>query len=305
MAVDVGGTFMKGALVDRAGAIVQVERAPTGVGQGIDAVVDRMGELIVRLAKDANAVGAGVVVPGLVDDAAGIARYASNIGWKDLPLRDLLQARTGLPVALSHDVRTGGIAEGLIGAARGVRDFLFLPIGTGIAGALVLNGRTYSGSRGMGGEIGHTPVVVFGERCACGQQGCLETYASAAAVARRYTAASGNAVTGAQDVLSRSAAGDEIATRIWSETISALATALASYTLLLDPEMVVIGGGLGEAGEALFAPLRAELPQRLVFRDPPPLVPAALGDAAGTLGAAILGWRATGDESAGTDWERR
>jgi glucokinase len=305
VALDVGGTFTKGAVVDHAGNVLRVERAPTGVERGIDAVVGTMGDLALKLAAGHDAVAVGIAVPGLVDDEAGIARYAANLGWQDLPLRDLLQERTGLPVALSHDVRTGGIAEGMVGAARGYDDFLFLPIGTGIAGAIVLNGRAYAGSRGMGGEIGHTPVVVFGEQCACGQLGCLETYASAASVARRYTAASGQPVGGAQDVLARGRAGDAVAQRIWGEAVSALATAIASYTLLLDPQLVVIGGGLGEAGDALLEPLRAELPQRLAFRDPPPLVRAALGDQAGTLGAAILGWRAAGDDTVGTEWEKR
>jgi glucokinase len=305
VAVDVGGTFMKGAVVDHDGTVVRVDRAPTGVERGIEAIVATMGDLILKLAAGSEIAGVGVVVPGLVDDEAGIARYAANLGWQDLPLRDLLQERTGLPVALSHDVRTGGIAEGLVGAARGYDDFLFLPIGTGIAGAIVLNGQAYAGSRGMGGEIGHTPVVVFGEQCACGQLGCLETYASAASVARRYTAASGQPVDGAQDVLARSRAGDAVAGQVWTDMINALATAIASYTLLLDPQLVVIGGGLGEAGDALLEPLRAELPRRLAFRDPPPLVRAALGDQAGTLGAAILGWRGIGDVTVGTEWEKR
>lgn len=305
VAVDVGGTFMKGAVVDRAGQIVRVDRAPTNVEHGVEAIVGGLGDLVEKLAADSDVAGVGIVVPGLVDDAAGMAIYASNLGWRDLPLRDRIQERTGLPVALSHDVRTGGLAEKLIGAARGVEDFLFLPIGTGIAGAVVLHGEAYAGPNASGGEIGHTPVAVPGEPCACGQYGCLETYASAAAIARRYRTASGREVEGAQDVLARSRDGDEVATRVWNEAISALATSLATYTMLLDPTLIVIGGGLSAAGDALLQPLQQELAGRLAFRSPPPMVPAALGDAAGTLGAAILGWRATGDAQAGTDWEPR
>jgi glucokinase len=304
VAIDVGGTACKGAVVDRYGVVQHLESRPTGREHGVDAVVETIGDFAVALAERAadDVISAGVVVPGLVDDARGMALYSANIGWRDLPLAERVRQRIDRPVALSHDVRTGGLAEGLIGAARGCPDFLFLPIGTGIAAAIVLDGTPYAGANAYGGEIGHAPVVPHGELCACGQRGCLETYASAASIPRRYVVAGGANLDTAEEVLARAAAGDQLAMRIWAEAIDALATALASYSQLLDPALVVLGGGLAAAGAALFDPLRAELATRLTFRPPPPLVPAALGSQAACLGAAILAWRAAGEAAAGTDW---
>jgi glucokinase len=305
VAIDVGGSACKGALVDDSGAVLYTESRPTGVERGVPAVVDTIADFAVALADraDGEVAAGGLVVPGLVDDERGMAVYAANLGWRDLPLAPLVSERLGRPVALSHDVRTGGLAEGLVGAARGCTDFLFLPIGTGIAAAIVIDGVPYAGANAYGGELGHSPVVPHGERCACGQRGCLETYASAASIPRRYAAAGGVGATSAEAVLERASTGEALAQRIWNEAIDALATGLAFYSQLLDPAIVVLGGGLAEAGAALFEPLAAELAARLTFRPPPPLIPAALGSQAGCLGAAILAWRAAGDKTAGTDWE--
>lgn len=307
VAIDVGGTACKGALVDDTGRVLYQESRPTGVAGGVPAVVDTIAGFAVSLAEraDGEVAAGGLVVPGLVDDERGMALYAANLGWRDLPLAGVVSERLGRPVALSHDVRTGGLAEGLVGAARGCPDFLFLPIGTGIAAAIVIDGVPYAGANAYGGELGHCPVVPHGEPCACGQRGCLETYASAAAIPRRYAAAGGVGASTAEAVLERAAAGEALAQRIWNEAIDALATGLAFYSQLLDPAMVVLGGGLSHAGAALFEPLGTELAARLAFRPPPPLVPAALGSQAGCLGAAILAWRAAGDKTAGTDWEAR
>src|SRR5882757_9701435 len=250
VAIDVGGSACKGAVVDRYGVVQHLESRPTGRERGVEAVVATIADFAAALVERAqdDVVAAGVVVPGLVEDTRGIALYSANIGWRDLPLAERVRQRIDRPVALSHDVRSGGLAEGLIGAARGCTDFLFLPIGTGIAAAIVLDGTPYAGANAYGGEIGHTPAVPHGELCACGQRGCLETYASAAAVPRRYLAAGGSDVTTAEEVLARRAAGDPLAERIWAEAIDALATVLATYSQLLDPALVVLGGGLAAAG---------------------------------------------------------
>ncbi len=298
VALDVGGTAVKAAVVDRRGGTLYADSRPTGVAHGIDAVVAGLADLAADLIERAAHLGAavaavGVVVPGLVDERDGVAVFAANIGWHELPLRALLHQRLGLPVALGHDVRAGAVAEGLVGAARGVRDFLFLPIGTGIAGGIVLDGRPYSGAGALGGEIGHSPAVPGGERCACGQLGCLETYASAAAVARRYAAAGGTPGLAADEILTR-VDTDPVARRVVGEAIDALATSLSTYTMVMDPDLVVVGGGMAAAGERLFGPLRAELTTRFAFRAPPALEPAALGGRAGCLGAAVLGWAVAG-----------
>jgi glucokinase len=200
---------------------------------------------------------------------------------------------------LGHDVRTGGLAESVLGAGRGLSDFLFLPIGTGIAGASIIRGEPYGGSSGWAGEIGHTPVFPDGEQCACGQFGCLETYASAASVGRRYSLRAGVEGVKAEQVVT---SDDPMAIEVWDEAVEALSLALATYTLLLDPSAIVLGGGLSQAGPALFDPVRTRLVKRLAFREAPPLVPAALGVDAGMLGAALLGWHAAGRPELGPGW---
>ncbi|QYC43767.1 Glucokinase [Nonomuraea coxensis DSM 45129] len=288
---------MKGGLVSDSGKVLLSERRPTPRTEGGDAVVAAISDFIGHLAAagDGEPAGVGLAVPGLVSEHAAI--YATNLGWRDVPASAF--TTLDIPVMLGHDVRTGGLAESVLGAGRDVADFLFLPIGTGIAGATVIRGEPYGGSSGWAGEIGHTPVFPDGEQCACGQFGCLETYASGASVGRRYSRRAGVEGVRAEQVVT---SDDPIAIEIWDEAVEALSLALATYTLLLDPSAIVLGGGLAEAGPALFDPVRTRLVKRLAFRDAPPLIPAALGVDAGMLGAALLGWRAAGRPDLGPGW---
>jgi glucokinase len=235
-----------------------------------------------------DGVGAvGLVVPGIVDEERGIGVRSENLGWRNVPFRDLVAERTRLPVAFGHDVvRAGGLAEYRLGAARNARTALFLPIGTGIAAALIVDGRIHAGG-GYAGEIGHVDVG-HGEPCACGSVGCLEAIASAAAIARRYTRAAGTPVPGALEVADRLRASDPVARRVWDEAVETVALALSWAASVLAPEIVVVGGGLAESGDLLLGPLREALKRRLTFQRVPRLVPAALGDDAGWLGAALL-----------------
>jgi glucokinase len=232
-------------------------------------------------------LAAGVVVPGIVDEERGIAIDASNIGWHDVPLRTLLQERLGLPVYLGHDVRAGALAEARRGAARGHRTFAFLPIGTGIGGAWVIDGRPYSGAHYAAAEVGHIIVRPGGDRCVCGRVGCLETLASASSIARRYGALSGQEVAGAADVAELVKSGDAVAARVWDDATGALADALLTVSTLLDPESIVLGGGLSHAGDLLLGPLRQRLADLSSPFSFPPLVHASLGDEAGCMGAAL------------------
>jgi glucokinase len=293
IALDVGGSVMKGALVERSGRSALPLRRPTEGASGPAAVVDRILETAAELREQAGrgALAAGVVVPGIVDEEAGIARRSVNLGWHDVPLRKLLEQRLGLPVALGHDVRAGALAEGRFGAARGLRHYLFMPIGTGIGGAVVLDGRPYSGADGSAGEIGHLAVRPDGPECRCGGRGCLETIASAAAIAERYRLAVGApSAVPAEVVVERARAGDPEAVAAWREAVDALATAIVAYATLLAPEAVVVGGGLALAGDALLVPLAEAVEARTTFQRPPQLLGAELGDEAGCLGAALAAW---------------
>ncbi|WP_375546823.1 ROK family protein [Streptomyces gossypii] len=237
-------------------------------------------------------VATGVGLPGIVDQANGVAVYSANLGWRDVPLRALLRERlgNGLPVAVGHDVRTGGLAEGRIGAGKGVDRFLFVPLGTGIAGAIGIDGRVEPGAHGSAGEIGHVVVRPDGPECPCGQRGCLETLSSAAAVGRAWAAVSGDPEATAADAAKAVESGDPRATAVWADAVDALAAGLVTGLTLLDPRTLIIGGGLAEAGDTLFTPLREAVRARVTFQQLPTIVPAALGDAAGCLGAGLLAW---------------
>ncbi|MEU4010688.1 ROK family protein [Streptomyces pseudogriseolus] len=297
IALDVGGTGMKAALVGADGELLHQARRPTGRERGPDAVVENILDFAAELRAHGirthgeAASAAGVAVPGIVDEAGGVAAYAANLGWRDVPLRALLAERLGgVPVALGHDVRTGGLAEGRVGAGRGADRFLFVPLGTGIAGAIGIAGRVESGAHGFAGEIGHVVVRPGGAECPCGQRGCLERYASASAVSRAWAGASGAADADAADCARAVVSGDERAVRVWQDAVDALADGLVTALTLLDPRMLIIGGGLAEAGETLFTPLREAVRRRVTFQKLPSLVPAALGDTAGCLGAGLLAW---------------
>ncbi|MGW7368741.1 ROK family protein, partial [Streptomyces sp. NPDC054841] len=189
-----------------------------------------------------------------------------------------------------HDVRAGGLAEGRIGAGRGADRFLFVPLGTGIAGAIGIDGAIEAGAHGCAGEIGHIVVRPGGPECGCGQRGCLETLASASAVSRAWAAASGDPEADAADCAKAVESGDAAAVDVWQGAVDALADGLVTALTLLDPRTLIIGGGLAEAGETLFTPLRAAVEARVTFQKLPAIVPAALGDTAGCLGAGLLAW---------------
>ncbi|TAM69545.1 MAG: ROK family protein [Microbacteriaceae bacterium] len=284
IALDVGGTTIKGAIVDEQYRFTQTDTWPTPRSEGPQAVVDAVCSAIDTLAQQArSAVAVGLVVPGLVDDRAGTALFSENIGWRDVPFRELAADISGLPVGFGHDVRAAGLAERTLGAARGVDDVLFLPIGTGISGAMVVSGCAIENK--YAGEIGHIDVG-SGEHCACGAFGCLETIASGPSIARRYTQASGRSAAEAREVVALMAAGDRTAELVWNEAVYALARALVTYISLLAPELIVIGGGVSEAGPVLLEPLRRRLGELLVWQQEPRIVLSAFGARAGLLGAA-------------------
>jgi glucokinase len=292
IAIDVGGTGMKCALVDAAGRITHAERHPTGADRGPEAVVETILDvaagLAARAAENGGKAGAvGIVVPGVVDERRGIAMWSANVGFREVPLRDLLTRHLDLPAVLGHDVRAGGAAEARLGAGRGYGHVLFLAIGTGIAGAHVVDGVAFAGAHGAAGEVGHVIVRPGGRRCGCGASGCLQAVASAAAIGRTYAERTG-VTAGAAEVAARAAAGEPAATAVWAEAIDALADGLRTAVTLDDPEAVVVGGGLAEAGDALLVPLDAALAGKLTFQQKPAMVRAALGDEAGCLGAGLL-----------------
>jgi glucokinase len=285
LAVDVGGTTIKAEVTDADGTVLRAARRATPKG---DAALDAVAALGRELTAGAPVAAAGVVVPGIVDAENGTAVYSANVGWRDLAFAGPLSRAWGVPVAVGHDVTCAGWAEYLSGAGRGTRNLAFVAIGTGISAAIIAGGRALPGAgAAQPGELGHVVVRPGGPVCGCGNRGCLEAVASAAAIARAYEEETGERPEGALAVFG-AAARDDRARAVIDAAAAALADGLAMLTALTAPERIVLGGGLAEAGPALLDPVAAALACQVRVQPVPALVAARFGARAGLAGAALL-----------------
>lgn len=289
--VDVGGTYIKIIAFSPAGQVLHRERRPAHRANGPEAVLDAcltaVDEAVRVVALDPAGASVGVAVPGVIDDAHGVVVEATNLGWRDVPIRAAVEGHVPGPIWVGHDVFAGSVAEFRHGAGAEATEGLFLPIGTGIAAAVLIGGRPYR-KEGLAGELGHLDTG-HAEPCSCGLTGCLEAIASAAAITRRYSIRSGRPASGAAEVADLARHGDATATAVWDDAVSALAFALSWATGILAPDVIVVGGGLAGAGVALLDPLRERLAARLTYQRAPRLALAQHGDWAGAVGAAVLG----------------
>lgn len=312
LGIDLGGTAVKAGVVTREGRIVGRGQRPTQAHQGAALVIASMAEAARAAIDDAGLSvrdldGVGLGAPGICDVPRGVVVEAVNLGWRQVPAGALLTEALDLPAYLDNDANCAALGEQWCGAARGSRHMVLLTVGTGVGGGLVLNGQIYHGHMGWAGEIGHMPAVENGPRCNCGQLGCLETVASATAIALAARAAIGSgsaprlaqlaqgqdAEADARTVIEAAREGDGPALAILAEAGSYLGTAIAALASALNPELVVIGGGVSAAGELLLEPVRRAVSRRAM---PGPasvarIVPALLGNDAGLIGAASLVWR--------------
>jgi len=296
LAFDVGGTTIKAEVLGpdlRPWARTDL-RTPPGATL-VDALADTAHALLAGLdPRDRSAVAAlGLALPGIVDTVRGVSVYAANLDLRDVAIAEPLAARVGLPVRLGHDVTVAAEAERRSGAASGMADPLVVIIGTGIAAVSYVRGEVVRGTSGQAGELGHVVVRPDGPLCGCGARGCLEAVASASAVARAYTAATGEPVLGAQQVVERLGA-DPAADAVWSAATRALGDGLLTATALLAPGAIVLGGGLAECGPALLEPVEARMRERATVVTVPPLLTARLGSRAGVVGAALIARDAAG-----------
>jgi len=309
--VDLGGTNIVVGAVSVDGTVqLPVRSEPTRAEQGSEAVTDRMCRMIDTVIAEARVatgagrdafVGVGVGAPGPLDREAGIVVVAPNLRWYDYPLAAEMRARTGFDITLDNDANCATMGEWWLGAARGARHVVGLTIGTGIGGGLILNGALYHGSSDVAGEIGHMTLDSNGRRCSCGNYGCLEAYASGTAIAERAREALGGseastlrAMVGgdlsritAQLVYDASAAGDAIAREVVRDTARFLGIGIASLLNVFNPEVVVLAGGVTQAGAALFDPIQAEVRKR-AFKpawSAARIVPGELPGNAGVVGA--------------------
>lgn len=282
LVADVGGTTIKVARIDETGALSEPVRVPTprDGARTPERILER-----IAAEGDGSERILGIGVPGIVDDVRGVGVFSENLGWRDADFRALGREVAGLDTAVLHDVRAAGLAEQRLGAAAGLDDVVVITLGTGISAAVVIGGSLHVAG-GYAGEIGHAVVVDGGEPCVCGNTGCLEAVASAAAIARRYETRTGHEVAGAHEVLALADAGDAAAQRVWSTAVDALAVGISHVAALIAPQAVVLGGGLSEAGDALFSPLERRLEERCRLRRTP-VVRARLGENAGVLGVAL------------------
>lgn len=300
--IDLGGTNIKGGLLDRDARLVEHESIETQADGGRDHVIERIVGLIELLRQRSHGpvAGVGIGAPGPMSHRDGIIHQAPNLpGWKAVPIRDILARRTGLPVALENDANAAAFGEYTAGAGRGVKRMFMMTLGTGVGGGLVIDGRLERGHFDSAGEVGHVILHPGGRPCPCGQLGCFERYASANAVGERLLEAiasgetsslAGVAAPDSRDVLHAAEAGDPLARRIWQETCDALGVGCVNVQHLLNPELIVLTGGLIAAGEALLRPVRAAFGRFTwkMARDFPRIEFATLGGDAGVIGAAAL-----------------
>ncbi len=305
IAIDLGGTNLRVAGVDTEGRVVHLSRDETGASGGPESVLGRLvGGL--RSVDDRlrmsgwNVVGASLGVPGVISRREGVVASSPNLpGWKKIPLLDLIREKVDLPLMMENDANAALYGEFWMGAARGRRTAVLMTLGTGVGGGILIDGRLLRGADGMAGEIGHLTVEREGEPCPCGNRGCLERYASASGVARRYRRlqeeSSGSPSpeeTTAATVHSLALKGDALALRTFREAGTCLGIALASIVNIVNPEVIIIGGGLLPAWDFFMPSAREEMFRR-AFQAPAErvgILPALLGDQAGYIGAAGLFW---------------
>jgi glucokinase len=288
-ALDVGGTTVKAALLDEQLEPQATLRAETARSADGTALAEQVADIVTRLSEQAGTgapAAVGVVVPGIVDEKTRICHFSANLDWREVHFGELLETRLGLPVAFGHDVTAGGIAEFRVGAGQGCENAAFIPVGTGIAAALLLEGRIHR-AHGLAGEVGHIDVG-HAIKCGCGAVGCLEAISSAAAIARRYTERTGRAADGAREVVEAARHGDEAAVAVVQDALDGLGHGIRTLLTLLGPEVIVLGGGLFTASDYVLQPVHDWLASHLTFQRMPELRIAKLGDEAGRLGAGLL-----------------
>lgn len=307
--VDLGGTLVRAAVATGAASHTPPVRHHTPAMASPEVVLDTVAAAVHEAGGGVTPAGVAIGIPGPLDPATGIVFDTPNLhGWHELPAQRLLEERVGCPVAIHNDANLAAYAEWVAGAGMGAVDMIFVTVSTGIGGGLILNSELYSGSGGTAGEIGHMVIDPEGPPCGQGHTGCLEGSASGTAIAKRARAlvAAGEKTSlsalapdalDARAVSDAAAAGDPLAVEIYTHAARLLGLAVGGLLNLLSPELVVVGGGLSNAGELLFTPMRSAMAE-IAFAarlGRCRLERAALGTDAGLVGAVAWAVRCFGD----------
>lgn len=309
--IDVGGTNVKIALVDKSGKIIYSNSVPTYAKMGYEYTVNNIKQAIKDLMKETNTTtkdidGIGFDFPGQVDYKTGVVKLAPNIpGWVNVPIAQMIEEEFHIPTRIDNDVRCAALGEMKFGAGQSCENFVCITVGTGIGSGLVVNGQLVRGASNAAGEIGHIKLQMKdGLICGCGDTGCLEAYASGPSIVamaqdyikggkstkfREMAAAEGGEITPYM-VAKAAEAGDPVAKRIFAIVGEYIGIGLTSVINLLNPEKVIIGGGVAEAGDLLLDPIRKTIKERamVVAGSAVEIVPAQLGNSAGVIGASML-----------------
>lgn len=308
--IDVGGTNVKIALVDGEGKIIYSNSVPTYAQMGYEYTVNNIKQAIRDLMKETNTdakeiEGIGFDFPGQVDYKTGVVKLAPNIpGWVNVPIAQMIEAEFNIPTRIDNDVRCAALGELKFGAGKGCENFVCITVGTGIGSGLVINGQLVRGAANAAGEIGHIKLQMNGGPiCGCGDTGCLEAFASGpsiVAMAQEYLKGGKSTkfreMAGADGeitpyiVAKAAEAGDPVAKRIFEIVGTYIGMGLVSVINLLNPEKVIIGGGVAAAGDLLLDPIRKTIKERamVVAGNSVEIVPAELGNSAGVIGASML-----------------
>ncbi|GIP60886.1 ROK family glucokinase [Paenibacillus sp. FSL W8-0186] len=304
--VDLGGTAIKVGICNEEGQLLHTYEGPTEADKGADAVVSNIEQYVRHIVEQSpfdweQVAGVGAGVAGFTDVREGIIILAPNVGLRDLPIREILEARLGKPVKIDNDANVAALGEAWGGAGKGIDHCVCATLGTGVGAGIIIHGKIYQGFAGFAGELGHMSVVPDLEaiQCGCGETGCLETVSSATGIIRmandavargERTALSQVEKIMAKDVFDAAKAGDEVAIRIVNRAAFYLGKALAAVAVVLNPEVFIIGGGVSKAGDILFNEVRSvfqKLTPEVAARGVS-IVPATLGNDAGMVGAAGL-----------------
>ena len=309
--VDMGGTKILSAVIDAEGNILGTAKVPTKADAGTSAVIDRIADSIQKAigtsgVNETSIEAVGIGAPGPLDPETGVVIFAPNLGWRDVPLKAELEARVGIPTFVDNDVNVGTLGEHAFGAGKGVQNIVGIFVGTGIGGGIILQGELFHGASKTAGEIGHIIVKADGPRCGCGRRGCLEALASRTAMTKQFQKAikkkgkksviskltDGDLSAIRSGVLAKAIrANDKLTLKIFKKATKYLGIGIGSIVNFLNPEMIILGGGVVEALDDTFldniraAAAKYALPNTL---DGVQIVRAKLGDNSGILGAAAL-----------------